>query len=57
MSEPMDIKDYIPERLRFLQIRKQELALEQMRIDAAIAELLNMVQPAEPEPPKGRKAK
>ena len=55
MSEPMDINDYIPARIAFLQQRKRDLELEALRVEAALGELLNMTQPAPapaPEPEK-----
>ena len=49
----MDIKDYIPARIAFLQQRKRDLELEALRVEAAIGELLNMTQPVSaPEPEK-----
>lgn len=58
MSERMDITEYIPARLTFLQQRHADLKLELLRVEAAIGELLNMTQPAQPEKPvrKARKA-
>ena len=54
----MDITEYIPARLTFLQQRHADLKLELLRVEAAIGELLNMTQPAQPEKPvrKARKA-
>jgi len=45
----MDINQYIPARIRFLQGQKSDALKLADRIDAAIAELMNMVQPV-PEP-------
>ena len=49
----MDINQYIPARIRFLQGQKSDALKLADRIDAAIAELMNMVQPVpEPEAPE-----
>ena len=54
----MDIKDYIPARIAFLQQRKRDLELEALRVEAAIGELLNMTRPPEPEKPgKAKRSK
>lgn len=51
----MDVSEYIPARIRALRERRQELSIEIVRVEAAIAELMNMVTADEPEKPAKKK--